>query len=98
MFLHLLIFVLFFPISVVVRPSAVQANVNLVAIVVPICIVTVILGTILLILFIRHKRLQRSFLAYASSHYDPRSERTTFNSAEYLGKQIFLKTIYPKKS
>lgn len=73
-------------IPIVVRPSAVQANVNLVAIVVPICIVTVILGTILLILFIRHKRLQRSFLAYASSHYDPRSERTTFNSAEYLGE------------
>lgn len=70
----------------IVRASTAQTNVNLVAIVVPICIVTVILGTILLILFIRHKRLQRSFLAYASSHYDPRSERTTFNSAEYLGE------------
>ncbi|XP_014768390.1 sortilin-related receptor isoform X1 [Octopus bimaculoides] len=71
-------------------PLTVKASsVNLVAIVVPISVVTlilVILGSILLVLFVRHKRLQRSFLAYASSHYDPRSERTTFNSAEYLGE------------
>ncbi|GAB1604830.1 sortilin-related receptor-like isoform X2 [Argonauta hians] len=66
-----------------------DSSVNLVAIVVPIIVVTVFLvflGSILLVLFVRHKRLQRSFLAYASSHYDPRSERTTFNSAEYLGE------------
>ena len=30
------------------------------------------------IYFMRHRRLQRSFLSFANSHYDTRSERTTF--------------------
>ncbi|KAK7105788.1 sortilin-related receptor-like isoform X2 [Littorina saxatilis] len=53
---------------------------NLVAIVVPVCLVLVALVVIVMVFVVRHRRLQRSFLAFANSHYNTRSGTTTFSS------------------
>ena len=62
------------------------SDTNLVAILVPICLVVLILVVVLGIYVIRHHRLQRSFVSFANSHYDTRSGTTTFGSANELGK------------
>ncbi|KAK6173276.1 hypothetical protein SNE40_016756 [Patella caerulea] len=59
---------------------------NLVAIAVPISLVIVVLITVLVVMAVRHRRLQRSFSAFANSHYDTRSGTTTFSS-EDLGDE-----------
>lgn len=53
---------------------------HLVAIVVPICLVLVVVGVVAMVFVVRHRRLQRSFLAFANSHYNTRSGTTTFSS------------------
>jgi hypothetical protein len=42
-------------------------------------VIAVALGASLLVLLIRHRRLQRSFVSFANSHYDTRSEAATFS-------------------
>ena len=37
------------------------------------------------IYIVRHRRLQRSFLSFANSHYDTRSGTTTFSAGDELG-------------
>ena len=61
---------------------------NLVAIVVPVCVVVVALVVVATVFFVRHRRLQRSFLAFANSHYNTRSGTTTFSSD--LGQSLWL--------
>ncbi|XP_012935564.1 sortilin-related receptor [Aplysia californica] len=52
---------------------------NLVAILVPVGVVVVLLSAGLVVFIVRHKRLQRSFLAFANSHYNIQSGTTTFS-------------------
>ncbi|GFO29808.1 sortilin-related receptor [Plakobranchus ocellatus] len=52
---------------------------NLVAILVPVALVVVALSAALVFFIVRHKRLQRSFLAFANSHYNIQSGTTTFS-------------------
>ena len=61
--------------STVVRLS----KTNLVAILVPVCLVLVALVVVVMVFVVRHRRLQRSFLAFANSHYNTRSGTTTFS-------------------
>ena len=61
--------------SAVVRLS----KTNLVAILVPVCLVLVALVVVVMVFVVRHRRLQRSFLAFANSHYNTRSGTTTFS-------------------
>lgn len=58
----------------------VLSQTHLVAIVVPVVLVMVTLGVVAAVFYIRHRRLQRSFLAFANSHYNTRSGTTTFSS------------------
>ncbi|PVD26993.1 hypothetical protein C0Q70_12142 [Pomacea canaliculata] len=53
---------------------------NFVAILVPIGIVVVGLMVLVMVFVVRHRRLQRSFLAFANSHYNTRSETTRFGN------------------
>ena len=48
-------------------------------------IIVAALGASLLVLFVRHRRLQRTFISFANSHYDTRSGAATF-SDQNLGK------------
>lgn len=57
---------------------------NVIAIGVSIGVVVVALLGVLSFFIIRHQRLQRSFHAFASSHYDSRSGTTTFSAADDL--------------
>ncbi|KAL5019680.1 hypothetical protein ScPMuIL_002572 [Solemya velum] len=59
---------------------------NVIAIAVSVSVVIVALALILGIFIVRHRRLQRSFLAFANSHYDTRSGTTTFTAADDLGE------------
>ncbi|XP_076438284.1 sortilin-related receptor-like [Babylonia areolata] len=52
----------------------------LVAIVVLVCLVVLALAVVAAVFIVRHRRLQRSFLAFANSHYNTRSGTTTFSS------------------
>lgn len=42
--------------------------------------VLVALGLVLAFLVVRHRRLQRSFVSFANTHYDTRSGATTFST------------------
>ncbi|XP_041373322.1 sortilin-related receptor-like [Gigantopelta aegis] len=64
--------------------SGKAGSTKIIAIVVPICVIVVILAIVLGVIIIRHRRLQRSFLAFANSHYDTRSGMTTFGSGDGL--------------
>ena len=56
------------------------------AAIVSVCGILVVILTIALSIFVvRHRRLQRSFLSYANSHYDTRSGITTVNAGDDLG-------------
>lgn len=61
---------------------------NLVAILVPLALVFVALVAVIMVFVVRHRRLQRSFLAFANSHYNTRSGATTFPTE--LGKFFIL--------
>ncbi|XP_059170233.1 sortilin-related receptor-like [Physella acuta] len=52
---------------------------NFVAILVPVAVVVVGLSAGLVFFIVRHRRLQRSFLAFANSHYNIQSGTTTFS-------------------
>ncbi|VDI64863.1 phosphatidylinositol phospholipase C, beta [Mytilus galloprovincialis] len=55
---------------------------RMIAIIVSVTGVVITLVLVLGFFIIRHRRLQRSFLAFANSHYDTRSGTTTFESNE----------------
>ena len=55
---------------------------RMIAIIVSVTGVVIALVLVLGFFIIRHRRLQRSFLAFANSHYDTRSGTTTFESNE----------------
>lgn len=59
---------------------------NLIAIIVSITTVVIALVVVLAFFIIRHRRLQRSFMAFANSHYDSRSGTTTF-TANDIGEE-----------
>ena len=52
----------------------------------------ILLLVVFLVFFIvRHRRLQRSFMSFANSHYDPRSGTATFSNDDDndLGKNVW---------
>ncbi|XP_076310963.1 sortilin-related receptor-like isoform X2 [Tachypleus tridentatus] len=65
--------------------SVVLTDSNLVSIIVPIVVVIIALSSALICFIVRHRRLQRSFLSFANSHYDTRSGATTFSTGDELG-------------
>lgn len=87
-----LIFVLF-PGRVDITDSPIKlSQTNLIAICTSLGVVVIALIVIIGCFVVRHRRLQRSFHAYARSHYDSHSGTTTFSAAEELGmcSKIFL--------
>ena len=66
------------------------SNTMLSEIVVPCVLVVLLLVVALTIYVLRHKRLQRSFLSYANSHYDTRSGTAHFSSSDDLGESMAL--------
>lgn len=70
---------------------------NVIAIAVSVAVVVIALVVVIGCFVVRHKRLQRSFRAYASSHYDSSTGTTTFSAADELGMSCMIK-INPYQS
>ena len=76
------------PLIVMGEPEALSqtdikiSRTRLIAIIVSVTGVVIALVLVLGFFIVRHRRLQRSFLAFANSHYDTRSGTTTFESNE----------------
>ncbi|XP_059812923.1 sortilin-related receptor [Hypanus sabinus] len=67
-------------------PSKNPKSTDVAAIVVPVMfLLLVMLGTGFAVLFIRHRRLQHSFTAFANSHYNSRLGSAVFSSGDELG-------------
>jgi len=69
---------LFMMASDVVDPAAESSAHVYIAVAVAV-IIAIALGASLLVLFVRHRRLQRTFVSFANSHYDTRSGAATFS-------------------
>jgi hypothetical protein len=53
-------------------------------------LVIIALTVALAIFMLRHRRIQRSFLSFASSHYNTRSAFATFSANDGLGMQSII--------
>jgi hypothetical protein len=60
---------------------------NAVGILIPITILIVVILSALAVFVFRHRRLQRSFLSFANSHYDTRSGSASFSAHESLEEE-----------
>nr|CAD7458755.1 unnamed protein product [Timema tahoe] len=67
--------------------AAVLTTSNLVSVVVPVILVVIVLVAALGFFIFRHRRLQRSFVSFANSHYDTRSGATTFSGGDGLDEE-----------
>jgi hypothetical protein len=65
---------------------AVLSSTSLVSVVVPVLLVIIALVAALGVFIFRHRRLQRSFVSFANSHYDTRSGAATFSGGDGLGE------------
>ena len=63
----------------------------LAAVIVPAVIIVLGLSLALTVYVMRHRRLQRSLLSYANSHYDTRSGTARFSTSDDLGKNYKAK-------
>ncbi|XP_071441297.1 sortilin-related receptor-like isoform X2 [Hetaerina americana] len=67
--------------------SAVLSTGNLVSVVIPVVCVVLVLAAVIAFLILRHRRLQRSFVSFANSHYDTRSGAATFSGGDGLDEE-----------
>ena len=63
---------------------------NMIGVVVLVSIIVIALVVALSVFIYRHRRLQRSFLSFASTHYSTRSGSATFTNNDGLG-MYFIK-------
>ena len=69
-----------------------MSKATIAGIVTPLVVIIVVLVTVVGVYVIRHRRLQHSFMSFASSHYSSHTGRTTFSGEGLSTSPVILQS------